>query len=230
MKICGLQKLTALDFPGRIACTVFTPGCNWRCPFCHNAALVTEIPQEISEEEVFAYLARRRGMLDGVAVTGGEPLLQQGLGDFLRRVRDMGFLTKLDTNGSFPGRLRGLLAAGLVDYVAMDIKNSPEKYALTCGLESPDTAAVKESAEIIMSSGVDYEFRTTAVAQLHTDADFEAMGAMLRGAKRWYIQNFVDSGGLIGSGLSAASPDDMKRWAEIASAFVENAEIRGLQF
>ena len=228
MKISGLQKLTALDFPGRIACTVFTPGCNWRCPFCHNAALVTEKPLEIGEEEVFAYLARRRGVLDGLAVTGGEPLLQSGLADFLRRVKDMGFLVKLDTNGSRPRELRALLEKGLVDYVAMDLKNSPEKYAATCGCEKVELCDIMESIALIMGSGVEYEFRTTAVAQLHTDGDFAAMGEMIKGAKRWFIQNFVDSGGLIASGLSAAAAEDMRCWRGIAAEFVENAEIRGI--
>ncbi len=230
MKICGLQKLTALDYPGKIACTVFTPGCNFRCPFCHNAAIVTGEEQNafIDEAEVFAYLEKRRGMLDGLAVTGGEPLLQRGLGDFLRKVKDMGFLVKLDTNGSLPERLKTLLDGGLVDYVAMDIKNSPAKYAATCGLGSVDMNSVCESVRLIMASGVDYEFRTTAVAQLHNDADFEAMGELIRGAKRWFIQNFVDSGGLIGSGLSAAPKSDMQRWAALAGRFVEYVEIRGI--
>lgn len=228
MKISGLQKLTTLDYPGKIACTVFTPGCNFRCPFCHNAALVTETPAEIPPEEVFAYLQKRRGILDGVAVTGGEPLLQPGLGDFLRRVKDMGYAVKLDTNGSHPAALRALLEQGLVDYVAMDIKNSPAGYAATCGAERVDMDAINESAALIMSSGTDYEFRTTAVAQLHSDADFEAMGQMIKGAKRWFIQNFVDSGGLIAEGLSAAPKADMERWRGIAAAFVENVEIRGL--
>ena len=228
MKICGLQKLTALDYPGKVACTVFTPGCNFRCPFCHNAALVTEEPGEMDSEEIFAFLERRRGVLDGVAVTGGEPLLQPSLVDFLRRIKDMGYAVKLDTNGSLPRRLAEVMEAGLVDYIAMDIKNSPEKYAATCGVEQVDMDAIALSVELIMASGIDYEFRTTAVAELHSDTDFEAMGQMIRGAKRWFIQNFVDSGGLIGSGLSAASRESMERWRELGSAFVENVEIRGL--
>lgn len=228
MEICGLQKLTALDYPGRIACTVFTPGCNFRCPFCHNAALVTAQPELMDTEEVFAYLQKRRGLLDGVAVTGGEPLLQSGLGDFLRRVKALGFPVKLDTNGSLPSVLRPILEEGLADYVAMDIKNSPSKYAQTCGLESVDMSAIRESIALIMASGADYEFRTTVVAQLHSDADFAAMGEMIRGAKRWFLQGFVDSGGLIGSGISAATKADMERYAALARAFVENVEIRGV--
>jgi len=228
MRIIGLQKLTALDFPGRIACTVFTPGCNFRCGFCHNAVLVTDEPAMLDMEEVFDYLQKRRGMLDGVAVTGGEPLLQKGLADFLRRVKDMGYLVKLDTNGSLTACLEELLHAGLVDYVAMDIKNSPAKYAATCGVAEVDMDAITRSIELITASGVEYEFRTTAVAQLHCDEDFRAMGELIRGAKRWYIQNFVDSGCLIGSGFSAAPIADMERWRDIAAEFVENVEIRGI--
>ena len=229
MIISGFQKLTALDYPGKIACTLFTHGCPFRCPFCHNAALVTESsPDSLDAGEIFAYLQKRRGVLDGVAVTGGEPLMQPGLMDFLRRVKDMGYLVKLDTNGAYPERLRECLDAGLVDYVAMDIKNSPEKYAAACGLGSVDMDAVRRSIELIMNCGVDYEFRTTAVRELHSDADFEAMGELIKGARRWYLQLFVDSGGLISSGLSAPEKEDMERWRDIAAGFVESVEIRGL--
>lgn len=228
-KIAGLQKLTLLDFPGRVACTVFTGGCNFRCPFCHNAALVIgEESASIDEAEVFAYLQKRRGILDGVVITGGEPLLQSGLEDFIRRVKELGYLVKLDTNGSLPEVLRPVLEAGIVDYVAMDIKNSPEKYAATCGTADIDLAAVEESVRLLMVCGIDYEFRTTVVAELHSDADFEAMGRWIRGAKRWYLQNFVDSGGLVASGMSAAPKADMERWAVAARRFVENVEIRGI--
>ncbi len=229
MKISGLQKLTTLDFPGKIACTAFTHGCPFRCGFCHNAALVTDAePESIELKEIFAYLQKRRGIIDGVAVTGGEPLMQPGLLDFLRRVKDMGYLVKLDTNGAYPGRLRACLEAGVVDYVAMDIKNSPEKYAATCGLPHVDMEAIRQSIELIMHSGVDYEFRTTAVKELHSDADFEAMGELIKGAKRYFIQLFVDSGGLIGDNLSAPEKEDMERWKMISSRFVENVEIRGI--
>ena len=230
MEICGLQKLTALDYPGRIACTVFTPGCNFRCPFCHNAALVTAgiMPEPMETEEIFDYLRKRQGLLDALVISGGEPLLQPGLDEFVRQVKELGYLVKLDTNGSMPDALRAVLEGGCVDYVAMDIKNSTEKYPLTCGVERVSMEKIKESISLIIGSGVDYEFRTTTVAQLHTEADFEAMGAMIKGAKRWFLQNFVDSGGLIGSGLSAAPRADMERFAAAARPFVENVEIRGI--
>ncbi|MBE7016603.1 MAG: anaerobic ribonucleoside-triphosphate reductase activating protein [Ruminococcaceae bacterium] len=230
MKICGLQKLTALDFPGRIACTVFTPGCNFRCGFCHNAALVTagEMPEDIDLEEIFSYLRKRRGILDGVVLTGGEPLMQDGLSDFLREVKAMGYLAKLDTNGSFPEKLEELLNENLVDYVAMDIKNSPEKYTKSCGVKLLDWSKIEKSIELIIKCAPDYEFRTTAVAQLHSDEDFRAMGGLIKGARNWYIQKFVDSGALIGSGFSAPADADLRRWAEIASSFAEKVGIRGI--
>ena len=227
MKICGLQKLTALDFPGRIACTIFTPGCNLRCGFCHNAALVTASPPDMDAEEIFAYLRKRRGVLEGVALTGGEPLLQEGLADFLREVKALGYAVKLDTNGCFPGALEARVGEGLVDYVAMDIKNSPERYAATCGREV-DMAAIERSIAVIMNSGVDYEFRTTVVNPLHSDGDIEKMGELIRGARRWYLQNFVDSGGLIGGGFSSLGKEHMEEMASIARRFVENVEIRGI--
>lgn len=230
MRISGFQKLTALDYPGRIACTVFTPLCNFRCGFCHNAALVTaeEIPEDVDTEEIFSYLRFRRGILDGLVLTGGEPLLQEGIAPFLRQVKALNYLVKLDTNGSFPEKLEELLKEGLVDYVAMDIKNSPVKYAHTCGVKLLDWSKIEKSIGIIMNCAPDYEFRTTAVAQLHSDEDFHAMGELIKGAKSWYIQKFVDSGALIGSGFSAPPEAALQRFAEIASSFAKKVEIRGI--
>ena len=229
MKISGLLKLSALDYPGKIACTVFTHGCPFRCPFCHNAALVTEKEEEgISEEEFFAFLAKRLRLLDGVAVTGGEPLMRADLPDFLRGIKDMGYLVKLDTNGYYPDALQKCIDAGLVDFIAMDIKNSPAKYAKSCGVEKVDMEKILRCVEIIKNSGVDYEFRTTAVAGLHEDADFPAMGEMIKGAKAWYIQLFKDSGGLISGGLSAPSAEDMERWKALAKPYADIVELRGI--
>ncbi len=230
MKICGFQKLTALDYPSKIACTLFTPHCNLRCGFCHNAALVTagEMPEEIDHEEIFSYLRKRAGILDAVVLTGGEPLLQEGVADFLRRVKELGYLVKLDTNGCFPQKLEELLREGVVDYVAMDIKNSPEKYALTCGVESVDMKDILSSIAIIKSLAPDYEFRTTALDCLHCEDDFYAMGQLIKGAKHWYIQKFVDSGALVGAGFAAPEDAALRRFAEIAAAFAETADTRGL--
>lgn len=185
MEIHGLQKLTLLDYPGRTACTVFTGRCNYRCPFCHNGALVLapESQPALPEEEILRFLEKRRRLLDGVAVTGGEPTLQEDLPAFLRRVKDLGYAVKLDTNGTRPGVLRALLGEGLVDYVAMDVKAAPEKYAAAVGLPACDLAPVRESAALLMEGAVDFEFRTTVVEQLHAPEDFDAVGRWLRGRK-----------------------------------------------
>ena len=183
MLIQGLQKLTLLDFPGRVACTVFLGGCDFRCPFCHNSELIGGGEAVMDDAALLAFLKKRQGLLDGVAFTGGEPLLRD-LAPLLREIRALGFAVKMDTNGNHPDRLRALVEEGLVDYVAMDIKNSPEKYAATIGLDTFDLAAVSESLAFLKTGAVDYELRTTAVAQYHTDEDFRAIGAWIAGAKR----------------------------------------------
>lgn len=191
MRIAGLQKLTLLDFPGKTAATVFTPGCNFRCPFCHNADLVTgEAGRDgaaadssaLSIDELFAFLGKRQGLLDGVCITGGEPLLQSGIDEFCTRVHELGFAVKLDTNGSFPGRLRALVEEGLVDYVATDVKNAPERYAETVGVPAFDLAPVQESLDFLRSGAVPYEVRTTVVRELHTADD---CARWLRGSKAY---------------------------------------------
>lgn len=229
MRIGGLQKVSLLDFPGRIAATVFLSGCNMRCPFCHNAPLVLpeqRLDPELTEQELLDFLQTRQGKLDGVCITGGEPTLQKGLPDFLRRIKAMGFQLKLDTNGTNPEMLSALLMEGVLDYVAMDIKNSPEKYSLTCGGEY--LAQVKKSAALLMESGTDYEFRTTVTKQLHTPEDIEAIGKWLAGAKRYYIQQFVDSGHLIGEGLSALTPPEMEVLRQTALPYIPTTALRGI--
>lgn len=229
MLIKGFQKLTLLDFPGRTACTVFTGGCNYRCPFCHNAVLVTGNDGEYyTEEEIFEHLEKRRGIIDGVAVTGGEPLLQKDIESFLYEIKDRGFAVKLDTNGSFPEKLEGILQLGIADYVAMDIKNRPEKYAETIGLEKFDIAPVRRSIDLLMNSGVEYEFRTTVVSDFHTADDIEALAQWIQGAKRYYLQNFVDSGNLIDGTCTGVSPSTMREMLDRARKFIPGAELRGL--
>jgi len=231
MKICGLQKLAMVDYPGRLAATVFTGGCNFRCPFCHNALLVTQLeqnPESHTQQEILAFLRSRRGLLDGVVLSGGEPLMQEGVSDFARAVRDLGFAFKLDTNGAYPERLRKLLEAGLLDYVAMDIKNSPAKYPLTVGLPSFDPAPVMESVQLLRESGVDHEFRTTLVRELHTPEDLDAIGSWLRGAPRYYLQTFVDSGNLIGQGLHPFDPAEMRAFGHRMEPFFLSVGVRGI--
>lgn len=229
MLIKGLQKTTLLDYPSRVAATIFTGGCNFRCPFCHNASLVTMLDpaQEISEEEVLSFLKKRRGILDGVCITGGEPLLQKDIAEFCRKIRRLGLLIKLDTNGSRPDELKALIDEGLLDYVAMDVKNSKELYADTCGV-SHFPAEVERSVEIIMDSGVEYEFRTTVVRELHSKESIESLCRWIAGAKRYYLQGFIDSGELIGEGFSAYSADEMAELLEIAKTHIPSAELRGV--
>ena len=193
MQIAGLQKLTLLDYPGRVACTVFTPGCNFRCPFCHNAPLV--LPERLgcdtTEEEVLAFLKERVGILDGVAITGGEPLLHKDIGAFLEKVRALGFKIKLDTNGSFPDRLIGLGRGGLVDRVAMDVKNAPALYGKTVGVENFDLAPVERSKDFLLSGAVEYEFRTTVVRGLHTAESLIEAARWIEGAREYYIRRLM---------------------------------------
>ena len=228
MNIQGFQKMTLLDFPGHVACTVFTGGCNLRCPFCHNAGLVrTPLAGANQTAAVLDFLSRRQGVLEGVCVTGGEPLLQPDLTEFLRQVKDMGYGVKLDTNGSLPRRLAAVLDTGLVDYVAMDIKSSPEGYSLAVGGEV-DMDAIRDSVRLLTDSGVDHEFRTTAVKGIHTPADFEAIGRWLAGPQvRYFIQHFVDSGALLGSGCGPFSPAEMDTLLQTVRPFIPGAALRG---
>lgn len=230
MYLCGLQKLAMVDYPGKLAATVFTGGCNLRCPFCHNALLVTRLDEtpELGEEAVLSFLATRTKLLDGVVLSGGEPLLQPDAADFLRKIRQMGFAVKLDTNGFFPHRLSAILEEGLVDYVAMDIKNAPEKYPITCGIPGLDTAPVAESVKLLRQSGVDFEFRTTLVREFHTPEDLLAIGRWLEGSPRYFLQAFVDSGNLVGSGCSPFTPQEMRDFTLLLRPFFREVSLRGV--
>ena len=229
MKIHGLQKMTLLDFPGAVACTVFLGGCDFRCPFCHNFELVDGSAQPLmDDEELLSFLAKRKGLLDGVAFTGGEPCLHVGLPDLLEKIRAMGFATKLDTNGYHPERLQEILNRGLVDYVAMDVKNSPAKYAATCGLETVDLDKVRRSIQLLMDGPADYEFRTTVVAEFHQAADFEAIGRMIRGARRYFLQCFTDRDSVPFGNLYAPSAQDLRAYADIVRPYVPDVNLRGV--
>ena len=228
MKISGLQKLTLLDYPGKMACTVFTYGCNFRCGFCHNALLVTEENSDsISEDEFFAFLKKRQGILEGVCISGGEPTLQKDLYDFIKKVRALGYAVKLDTNGTNPRLLKTLLEEKLLDYVAMDIKNSPEKYSLICGCEV-DMDAIRESVSIIKESSVDYEFRTTTVREYHTKEDFLSVANWLEGDSKYFLQQFEDSGNLIGDNLSPFTKEEMTAFADAIRNKLPNVALRGV--
>jgi anaerobic ribonucleoside-triphosphate reductase activating protein len=230
MKFYGMQKMTLLDYPGYVACTLFTGGCNFRCPFCHNALLVLDLDENytIPEEEVLAFLKKRQGLLDGVCVTGGEPLINKDIGDFLSKVKELGFKIKLDTNGTNPALLKELVSQKLVDYVAVDIKNSPEKYAETVGLKSFDMSTINQTVNFLMSGCVDYEFRTTVTKQFHTEKSMEEAARFIRGAKRYFLQNFVDSGNLIGSGITGQSKEEMEKLLAVVKKYVPDSCLRGI--
>ena len=229
MNIKGLQKTTLLDYPEKLACTVFTGGCNFRCPFCHNASLVLNAGavEEISSDDFFSYLSKRKGVLDGVCITGGEPLLNDDLFDFIQKIRSFGLLVKLDTNGSFPDKLEALLDNGLIDYVAMDIKNSKFKYALTSGTkEFP--SEIERSIDIIMAKAPDYEFRTTVVRELHTLQDIAEIAERIKNAKKYFLQGYVDSGDIISKVFSAYSPDEMLEILENTRKILPCTALRGI--
>ena len=226
MIIQGLQKLTVLDFPGQVACIVFTAGCSFRCPFCHNATLVKGEGDRIPEEEVLSYLKKRQGILDGVVITGGEPTLQNDLKDFIIKVKGMGYKVKLDTNGYHPDKLKELLDEGLVDYVAMDIKNSKEKYACTTGLQNIDISRIERSVDLIKNGNVPYEFRTTVMAELHQKEDVTAISEWLKGAKKHYLQSFKDSGDILYGTFTPLEEQKMIEFREIMAKNVTETGTR----
>ncbi len=231
VRFYGLQKLTLLDYPGNMAATVFTGGCNFRCPFCHNRSLVflNENDSEIANEDIFDFLKNRNKVLDGVCITGGEPLLHKGIRAFIERVRDLGLKVKLDTNGSNFTALKQLVDDGLIDYVAMDIKNSKEKYAMTIGLENYDLSEIEKSVSYLLEDHVDYEFRTTVVKEFHEVSDLEKIGRWIQGAKRYYLQNFEDHGTCIQSGLGEVPLKTLEEMKQIVRPYVNEIEIRGVK-
>jgi len=229
MKIGGLMKMTLLDFPGRIACTVFLEGCNFRCPFCHNSMIVDcSSSDKMSEEEFFTFLTKRKGLLDGVCVTGGEPLLNDEIFDFLKKIKGMGYEVKLDTNGSFPERLKRIVEEGLCDYVAMDIKNSPGKYSVTAGNPKIGFDAVRESVDFLKSSGIPHEFRTTVVKEFHTEEDIKIIAEILGEDEKYFIQPFRDGETVIEKGLSEFETEEIKALLAGARVYAPKAEARGI--
>ena len=234
MKIAGLQKMTLLDYPGKVACTVFVQGCNFRCPFCHNSDLLGAGEAAfMTVDELIAFLAKRIGLLDAVCITGGEPTLSVGLAELIARIKVLGYSVKLDTNGTRPKVVKTLVESGLVDYVAMDIKNSPACYGQTVGIDSPDMASIEESIRFLSSGVVDYEFRTTVVDELHSEAEMREMGKWLvslvpgNRVKRLFLQRFVDRESVLFAGLNTPTQDKVEKFVEILKPFAEYIAIRG---
>jgi len=232
MNINGLLKTTLLDFPGRVACTVFTSGCNFRCPFCHNASLV--IPEKIrepslSEQDFFDFLQSRKHKLDGVCISGGEPLIHTDISSFISKIKSMGFEVKLDTNGSYPDHLKAILDAGLADYVAMDIKSAPDTYPDATGLSEAPIEAVKESVSLLMKGDIPFEFRTTLIDELHDEAVIRRIGEWVRGASDYYLQAYVDSDEVIRKGLHACNPEKQAALLAVLREYVPAAGMRGVE-
>ena len=232
MHISGFQKLTLLDYPGTVACTVFTAGCNFRCPFCHNSSLVLPdriCGERIEEEKILDFLKKRSGVLEGVAITGGEPLINADMPEFIEKIKALGYKVKLDTNGINPGLLKSIVNAQLVDRVAMDIKNSPALYAKTTGLEKIDMAAIEESKSFLLSGVVEYEFRTTVVKGLHTKESLVEAAKWIAGAGEYYLQQYKDSGELIlPDGLAAFDGNEMQALADAVREYVPSVQVRGV--
>jgi len=231
MLFAGLQKLTLLDFPQHTACTLFTQGCNVRCPFCHNSSLLDacRAPENpLLAEDVLAFLYKRRGTLDGVCITGGEPLMHDELRDFIQHVRAMGFLVKLDTNGTYPDKLRHLIDEGLLDMVAMDIKNAPSRYGMTVGVPHFDVSPVRESAALLKENKISFEFRTTVTDEMHRDEDMEEIGQWLKGDARYFLQSYVESDAVLHKGLTPPSKEKLERFLGILRPYLPNTSLRGV--
>lgn len=235
MLILGLNKTTLLDYPGHVAATIFTGGCNFRCPYCHNSDIVLKSSSlvPLSDEEIFNFLRKRRNVLTGVCITGGEPTLHPDLPDLIIRIKELGYLVKLDTNGTNPHMLQNLIQAGLIDYCAMDIKNAPEKYEITVGYESSDTefdlTAIRESVQILLNQqAIPCEFRTTIVQELHTEADMIAISQWIAGADSYFLQSYTDSEGVLREGFHAHSEETLRSYAMICRQYIPNTTLRGV--
>lgn len=229
MKICGLQKTTLLDFPGHLAATIFLGGCNFRCPFCHNKDLLGNDAEAVyTEEELMNFLKKRANILEGVCITGGEPTLSAGLESLIRRIRNLGYQIKLDTNGSRPDVLKHLCENGLIDFVAMDIKNSMEHYGLTAGAENLPILEIENSIDFLMHGSINYEFRTTVVRELHHEEDFIQIGRWLHGCQAYFLQNYVDSNQVLQPGFTGCTKEELMHFRQILLPYIPNTELRGV--
>lgn len=228
MVIHGIQKLTLVDFPHYTSCILFSGGCNFRCPFCQNSSLVLDPMSQgvIDEDEIFSFLKKRKRMLEGVVITGGEPTLNSDLLLFMEKIKDLGYKVKLDTNGYKPDVLESAINKHIVDYVAMDIKTSLDEYPRLSGIKNINTELIRESISILLKEDVDYEFRTTVVKELHNEKNFEKIGKIVEGAKNYFLQTFIDSGNTIEKGLTSPSLEVLESYKEILNSYIENVSIR----
>jgi len=230
MQIHGFNKLTLLDYPGHLAATIFLGGCNMRCPFCHNASLVTSASSQpaIPVDEVLSTLVKRKNILEGVCITGGEPTLYPDLPDLIASVKALGFKVKLDTNGTNPSMIKALVKDGLIDYVAMDIKNSKDKYYMTCGVTNLNIELINESISFLLTAPINYEFRTTIVKEHHTEQDILSIGQWITGAKAYYLQSYKDSGDILSPGLSSHSKETLLGYVTLLTPYAKHVSLRGI--
>lgn len=231
MKLCGLQKTTLLDYPGHVAATLFLGGCNFRCPFCHNKALLDRnCSSAYSEDDIISFLKKRSSVLEGVCITGGEPTLHSDLENFIIKLREMGFLIKLDTNGFRPQVLQSLCKHGLIDYVAMDIKSCRERYSAVSGVPNLSLSPIEESIDFLLSGVIPYEFRTTVVKELHTTQDFIQIGKWIKGCSHYYLQNYVDSEQVLQPGFTGFSQDELAHFIKLLQYHIPNVSLRGTSY
>ena len=229
MDIFGLEKLSLVDYDGKVAATVFTGGCNFRCPFCHNSPRVLEFKAlpTISDKEIFSFLEKRRGILEGVCITGGEPTLNPDLPSFAEKIKNLGYAVKLDTNGTNPEAVRSLFVSGIIDYFAVDIKNDKDNYAKIIGLNDFDTKNVEKTVEFLMTSGAKYEFRTTLINEFHSIDNIKRIGEWINGAEKYFMQKFKSGENCIKDGLSPVPAETARTFAEIIKPFVKQVSLRG---
>ena len=232
MKICGLQKTTLLDFPGRVAAALFTGGCNFRCPFCHNSGLLSgDAEAAYSVREILQFLEKRKRILEGVCITGGEPTLQPDLEDFIRDIRSLGLAVKLDTNGYRPDVLKALCQKGLLDYAAMDIKAGRDRYETAAGVCGLDMKRIDESIRFLLEGHLPYELRTTVVRGIHEAEDFRQIGPWIKGCRRYFLQAFKDSGDiLVPQAYDAFSAEEMRAFMELVRPYAEEVSLRGIDY
>ncbi|TCL00057.1 pyruvate formate lyase activating enzyme [Natranaerovirga hydrolytica] len=230
MKIQGLVKTTLVDFPGHLACSIFLGGCNFLCPFCHNKSLVLSdcMTENLDENYIFDFLEKRMGILEGVCITGGEPTVHKDLYNFINKIKQLGYQVKLDTNGTHPNLMTSLISDNLIDYVAMDIKNSPQKYVQTVGLNQYDLENIYQSVNVLLKNNVPYEFRTTIVKEFHTKDDIVSIGEWVQGCNDYYLQSFHPSENQIVDGFSSYSKETLESYKDILKKYVYNVHLRGI--
>jgi anaerobic ribonucleoside-triphosphate reductase activating protein len=227
MKIYGIEKFSMVDWDGKIVCTLFASGCNFRCPFCHNSSLALADGNELDIDDIFSFLEKRKGVLDGVCISGGEPTLNPDLEDFVKKIKDMGYKVKLDTNGTNPKAVQSLVEKKLVDYVAMDIKNSPHKYSSTIGNYALNLDDILATVNIIKKSNIPHEFRTTIIKEFHTEEDMKYIADLVDGCDKYVLQKYVDRDDCISHGYTAIDKETAQKWLNHFNGKAKRTALRG---